>query len=415
MGKRTTMDLHHRPVAIGIAGLGGYAACARREVLEAMKQPHPLVRLAAIGEPDLAGHAEAADEVRGMGIPLFDSYQRMLKGEIEAVWLPVPIELHRPMTEEALAAGKAVLCEKPPAGAVDDLEAMIAARDRANLPCVVGYQDIYHPATMVLKQQILTGQIGHVRSASVMACWPRDDRYWGRNKWAGRIRRNGVWVMDSPANNALSHYINLTLFLLGSEPYLPAVPEMVEAELYRAGPIENYDTVSMRITLKGDVSALALLTHACMQKVDPVVQITGDRGMIRVYGSNHAEITSTRGVQSVSLLGSRQHMIARFAKLVRGEADDRAVATLESAMPHLMAINGASEATAIRNVPKEHVESVPLEHGAMVHAAIGVEEAFVKAAREGRMLHESGRVPWSSPGGKRELGGFRRFKGPRGG
>ncbi|MCY2951987.1 MAG: Gfo/Idh/MocA family oxidoreductase [Planctomycetota bacterium] len=406
------MDLHQRPVVIGIAGLGGYAACARREVFEAMKRPQPPVKLAAVCEPDLEGHADAVDELRGLGIHVCKSYKEMLKGKIEAVWLPVPIELHRPMTTQALAAGKAVLCEKPPAGAVDDLQAMIAARDRAKLPCVVGYQDIYHPATMLLKQCILNGQIGQVKSASVMACWPRDDRYWGRNKWAGRIRRNGIWVLDSPANNALSHYINLTLFLLGPEPHVPAVPELVEAELYRARPIENYDTVSMRVTLKGGVAVLSLLTHACTQTVDPVVQITGDCGMIRAYASDHAEITTCRGTHTVSLLGGRQHMIERFAKLVRREPDDRAVATLESARPHLMVINGASEATAVCDVPKEHVESVPLEHGSLVHAAVGVEEAFVKAAREGRMLHESGRVPWSSPGGRRDLNGFRRFNGP---
>jgi len=140
----------HRPVLVGVAGMGGYAAVIRREILRAMKLHDPPVKL---------------------------------------------------------AAGKAVMCEKPPAGSVDDLDAMIAARNREKLPCAVAYQDIDHPATFLLKQRILAGSIGKLRSPSVMACWPRDDKYYGRNTWAGRIRCGAIGVMDSPAINGDSEAV----------------------------------------------------------------------------------------------------------------------------------------------------------------------------------------------------------------
>ncbi|HEX2970702.1 MAG TPA: Gfo/Idh/MocA family oxidoreductase, partial [Tepidisphaeraceae bacterium] len=268
------MDSDHRPVVMGVAGLGGYAAAARREILEAMKLPRAPVKLAAVCEPNLSAHRATVAELRQMGVEVHSDLDTMLQSPIKAVWLPVPIDLHRCMTQQCLAAGKAVLCEKPPAGAIDDLDAMIAARDKANRPCVVAYQDIYHPATMLLKRRILTGQIGRVQSASVVACLPRDEKYFARTAWAGRMKHNGVWVLDSPANNALSHHINLALFLLGCEPYSWAMPQAVEAELYRARRIDNYDTISMRLTLPGGISLLVLLTHACMQKIDPIVEIT---------------------------------------------------------------------------------------------------------------------------------------------
>ncbi|MGE5607741.1 MAG: Gfo/Idh/MocA family protein [Bacillota bacterium] len=406
------MDSHHRPVVIGIAGLGGYAAAARREVLEAMKLPHPPVSLAAVCEPDLSLHGAAAAELRALGIRVFGSLADMLKSAIEAVWLPVPIDLHCSMAQQCLAAGKAVLCEKPPAGAVEDLDAMVAARDRANRPCVVGYQDIYHPSTMLLKRRIFEGQIGRLQSASVVACWPRDQKYFSRTTWAGRMKHRGVWVLDSPANNALSHHINLALFLLGSEPYAWAMPQVVEAELYRARRIENYDTVSMRLLLPGGIPLLVLLTHACMQKIEPIVEITGDSGAIRIRCSSQAEILLNKTSEVIRCDGSRQHMLDRFAKLVRGQSDDRAVATLEGSRAHLAAIDVASEAAPVRDVPAKAVECVNPENGASIYAIVGIEEAFVKCGRERRMLHESGRMPWSCPAGRRELRNYRRFRGP---
>jgi hypothetical protein len=186
----------------------------------------------------------------------------------------------------------------------------------------------------------------------------------------------------------------------------------VEAELYRARRIDNYDTVSMRLTLPGGVCLLVLLTHACMQKIDPIVEIAGESGAIRIHCSSHAEILLNKGSETIRCDGSRLHMLDRFARLVRGQADDRAVATLEGSRAHLAAINGASEAAPVRDVPAKGMECIHRENGASICAIIGIEEAFVKCGRERRMLHESGRMTWSCPPGRRELRNYRRFRGP---
>src|SRR5829696_1805709 len=81
------------------------------------------------------------------------SYAELLDLPIDAVWLPLPIHLHRPYTERALAAGKAVLCEKPAAGCVDDVDAMIAARDASGRGVLIGFQDVYQPCVIQLKRR----------------------------------------------------------------------------------------------------------------------------------------------------------------------------------------------------------------------------------------------------------------------
>src|SRR5439155_12971925 len=239
------------PVAIGTVGLGGYAGSICRRLGRQSRERDPPVRLAAVFEPDAATHAGRLRELRAAGVRVAGSYEDLLAGQVEAVWLPLPIDLHRPFTEQALGAGKAVMCEKPPAGCVDDLHAMMAARDRAGLPVAIGFQDMYDPATDAVKRLLLDGAIGRPRAATLLACWPRGLAYFSRNGWAGRFRRDGAWVMDSPASNAMSHFVNLLLFWLGEAPAAPAVPVAVEAELYRANDIENYDTCSLRVQTAG--------------------------------------------------------------------------------------------------------------------------------------------------------------------
>ncbi|MFN8514833.1 MAG: Gfo/Idh/MocA family oxidoreductase [Chloroflexia bacterium] len=231
---------HSLPIAV--VGLGGYADTISRLLERESREPNPAVRLVGIYEPDIATHAARMDELRASGVAIADSYDALLAGPAEAIWLPIPIELHRDFTERALAAGKAVMCEKPVAGSIDDLAAMRAARDRANRPVAIGFQDLYDPATHAAKQRLVNGAIGELRSATLVACWPREQSYYDRNTWAGAFRRRDTWVMDSPLSNAISHYANLVLFWLGDTLHATAHPLTVEAELYRANPIENYDT-----------------------------------------------------------------------------------------------------------------------------------------------------------------------------
>lgn len=404
------------PVVFGSAGLGGYAGsiCNLLERAAGDAAFSPPVRLAAVCEPDHVTHAARIAELRAKGVRVHQHIDGLLaEREVEAVWLPLPIDLHRPFTEKALAAGKAVMCEKPAAGAIDDLFAMIAARDRAKLPAAIGYQDVYDPTTLPLKRRILRGDLGRVTHATVRACWPRNQTYYNRANWAGRFKRNGAWVMDSPPNNALAHYLNIPLFLLGPDETSSAIPVAVEAELYRVNPIENFDTVSMRLTLPGGVTLLVLFTHACQVTHHPVVTIHGARGTA-VRTNSDITLTIDGKTDAVKRPADTQaHMLSRFAKFVRGTPDDgAAVATFEVASAQLIAVNGASEATPIHQVGAPHTVTTVLAD-APLQAIVGIEDAFLACAAENRMLHESKRVAWSRPAGSRNLVGYRHFAGPK--
>jgi len=405
------------PVVFGTFGLGGYAgsicSAIERCGVGADGQP-PAVRLAAVCEPDHVTHAAKIAELRGKGVQVFERYDEMLAlHEVEAVWVPLPIDLHRSYTERALAAGKAVMCEKPAAGCVDDLDAMIVARDRAKLPVAIGFQDVYDPTTLPLKRRLLAGELGKVMRTTVHACWPRNANYFGRSNWAGAFKRNGVWVMDSPANNALAHYINIPMFLMGASQTTSAQPIAVEAELYRVNPIENFDTISMRVQLDTGASLLVLFTHACTQQHNPTIVIEGERGKVTRTNERIEIVIGDRNETIARGSDPQGATVRRFAKLVRAVPDDTtALATLEVARAQLAAVNGASEASVIHALPEVEVETSDF-HGAPLRSVRGIESAIIACAASGRMLHESGLLSWTRPAGHKDLRGYTRFAGPK--
>src|ERR671919_754493 len=101
-------------------------------------------RIEAIASRDL-GRARAAAEA--LGIPkAYGSYAELLADPaIEAVYNPLPNHLHVPLSIEAAAAGKHLLCEKPIALSAAEAEKLIEARDRAGVLIQEAFMVRCHP------------------------------------------------------------------------------------------------------------------------------------------------------------------------------------------------------------------------------------------------------------------------------
>lgn len=406
---KVVMTALNQHVKIGVVGVGGYAGVICRQLLS-RRAAGPLEIVAAC-EPDPSRHPETIAQLRTAGVSVDRDLEALLQRNIDAVWLPVPIDLHRGMTEKVLAAGKAVMVEKPAAGSVQDVDAMIAARDAHHGIVAVGFQHLYDPHLHELRQQIRQGTIGRVLSASVRACWPRDDGYYQRTSWAGRMSRDGVWVLDSPANNALAHYIAMLIYLLAPQSSDVAEPVQVEAELYRVNAIENYDTCSLRIGLSDGVSILVLFTHASEIDRDPVTVIRGERGVIKIDGSVEVEgIGQLLRRQQPEFEELQANMQNAFAQRLRGM--DVPLASLEIARAHTLAVNGASEAAAVTQVPEEFARTIRRD-GHKLWAIAAIDKIFEQCQLQEKMLHESGLVEWSAAAGFKNLRGYSAFAGPK--
>jgi predicted dehydrogenase len=111
----------------GILGPGRIAARLVRGAERAAN-----VSLVAVGSRD---RARAAEFARTFGIArVHGSYEELLADpEVEAVYISVPNSLHHPLTMQALAAGKHVLCEKPYSRRPREVEEAFGAADARQL------------------------------------------------------------------------------------------------------------------------------------------------------------------------------------------------------------------------------------------------------------------------------------------
>jgi predicted dehydrogenase len=148
---------------------------------------------------------------------------------------------------------------------------MTEARDRNRRQLAIGYQWSFSPAIQQLKRDISAGRFGQPKRLRTRVYWPRDEKYYHRCSWAGRVRGgDGRLVLDSPANNACAHQLHNMFFVLGKTANRSDWPATVTAELYRANAIQNYDTVALRSRTEQGVSMLLIASHATEQRREPV-------------------------------------------------------------------------------------------------------------------------------------------------
>lgn len=82
--------------------------------------------------------------------------------DIDAVILSIRDQMHLPLSEEFLAAGKHVLCEKPLALTRPELEGIIAAANKSDRKFMVGQICRFTPAFVKAKELIDAGTIGEL-------------------------------------------------------------------------------------------------------------------------------------------------------------------------------------------------------------------------------------------------------------
>ena len=94
----------------------------------------------------------------------FGSYQAMLDDpEIDVVYNSLPNHLHAEWTIKALQAGKHVLCEKPLAISLAEVDAMRETAVETGKVLAEAFMYRHHPQTLKVKEIVDSGAIGEVR------------------------------------------------------------------------------------------------------------------------------------------------------------------------------------------------------------------------------------------------------------
>jgi predicted dehydrogenase len=341
------MTVSPSPARVAIIGVSGYGSIHLQLARESRDRGEIKITAAAIINPQEESATIA--ELRGQGTEIYSDYATMFRqhaGRIDLCLIPTGIHWHARMTIAALESGANVLVEKPLAGSVAEVEEIRRVEQRTGRFVAVGFQDFYEPGTVWLKNELQRGVIGDIWSVRFLGLWPRPRGYFTRNNWAGRLKVDGVAVMDSPLNNAFAHFVMLSLFLVGAETSADT-PSLAGVELLRAHAIESFDTAVVRLLTARGVKLWFGASHACRETVEPEIVITGRHGQACWRYESEAWWRATEGGTTrhtlLDITGARRAMFSAALSRLRdpstpictSELAGRHTALILSLIPHL--------------------------------------------------------------------------------
>lgn len=362
-----------------LVGGGGYGNIYLEELLRGVDEGR--VQLAAVVETAPQGCKYLA-ELERLGVPVVPEMDNVLTGKVDLAIVSTPIHFHEEHTCRALAAGVNVLCEKPLAATVEQAMRIRAAEKASDRFVAVGYQWSFAEPVMRLKRDILAGELGAALRFKALICWPRPESYFRRNVWAGQIALpNGAQVMDSPAHNAMAHYLHNMLSLA------PGLRE-VSAEVYRTNRIENYDTVALRAITSSGAEILFYASHAVETEQGPILEYEFSKAVVRLHGQQGNRLVATFHEGGVRDYGEileyphRDYFRKVWMSLDATQGGPEVPCTAESAIPQVICVNAIQR-------PSGEIPNLEITKGA-VQAALN--DCFERSL----LPAETGAYPWST-------------------
>ena len=188
-------------------GVLGTADIARGATIPGMLQAEHCELYAIAGRKA----EKAADYQRAFGFQkAYSSYDELLNDpEVEAVYIPLPNDLHCEWTLKALKAHKHVLCEKPMAVSERQAAEMFQTAEENGVYLMEAYAYLHSPIIAALKAELDEGTVGEVRyleSAFITGRRAESDIRLRRETYGGSLYDLGCYT------------VSMALWLLEKEP-----------------------------------------------------------------------------------------------------------------------------------------------------------------------------------------------------
>lgn len=338
------MTKKNKPVSIVAVACGGYGYWYLRTLFDEVAPGK--YRLAGVVDPSIR-QLPIFPELEQGKIPIYEHLEDFYREQsADLAVISSPIHHHVPQTLLALRNHSRVLCDKPLGVTIQEVHELIRERARLNGWVSIGYQWTFSRAIRSLKKDILQGRFGKPLRFKSLALWPRDQGYYLRNNWAGRIRsEGGQWILDSPANNAMAHDLHNMLYLLGPSMDTSATPASVIAEAYKVYPIGNFDTVNARISTTEGTELLFYASHATEKPVNPMFRIDCEDAYI-TYTDKTKNIVAVRKKGKEKHYGSPNHD-HQFKKLFHAikavHTNGPMICSPEAAAAQTLCVNGIQD------------------------------------------------------------------------
>lgn len=156
-------------------------------------------------------------------LTVYQNYDELLGDPaIDAIYIPLPNDLHIPWAIKALEAGKHVLVEKPASLSVEEFDTLIAARDASGLMAAEAYMIVHHPQWQKMREIFRSGVLGDLRRVESIFSYDNSGD-------PGNIRRQETHGGGSVPDIGVYPY-GAVRFVTGQEPLRIAYKDVQRVE-----------------------------------------------------------------------------------------------------------------------------------------------------------------------------------------
>jgi inositol 2-dehydrogenase len=311
----------NKKLNVGLIGLGRLGRVYARDLATRI----PCTRLVAVADVDQAAVDKVTQEfdvARGST----DPGDVIGDASVDAVVIVTPTSTHRQVTEAALAAGKAVFCEKPLSISLDEAAAIRSAVERSGVFFQMGFMRRFDRGFAAAKQRLEEGAIG---DAVVFKSTSRDP-FRPSVEYADP-RSSGGLLIDMGI-----HDFDLARWYMGDVESVQAVGALLAyPELGAVGDIDNA-IVSLVFT-SGRLGAVDL-TRNGIYGYDITTELLGTKGTLRVgYIRETPLMVMTKGAVTHDTV---PYFMERFADAYTRQLEDFARNVLENRAPPITVDDG---------------------------------------------------------------------------
>lgn len=327
-------------------GILGNAKIAREQVCPAIIAAGHQVHALATYRPE-----SASDVVEKFSIErVYSDYDALLAdNDIDAIYIPLPNHLHVEYSIKGLKAGKAVLCEKPVALDIADLERLETAVQAYPGVLMEAFMVAYNPQWRLLREEILP-KIGPVQSAHTIFAYRNLDP----NNIRAKADLGGGGLLD------IGCYATLAgRWIFDAQPQVLASRRVLDRE----GGVDRLTSALLDYG-QGRTYAFTVATQACLHQR---ISILGTQGWAEVMvpfnpdASANAhfrwEAEGGRGagtVHEMPLINQYTEMVKAFAdKIAAGQSWNN----LEQSRQVISVLDTIKEQSITDVVPSAHLSS----------------------------------------------------------
>jgi predicted dehydrogenase len=247
-----------------------------------------------------AESARALGEAFGANQVFSDPERMLAEPDIDVVAVTVKVPHHSELVSAALAAGKAVYCEWPLGGDLDDARAMAALAAERRVHTVVGLQGRQAPAIQYVRELLREGYVGEVLSTTLV----------GLSVPGGVVVQSNAYMLDKTNGaNALTiaagHSLDTLNHVLGEFADLSAVSDLRRPLITIEETGEQLvksaaDQIAVIGTLRSGATASVHIREAVAGGTGFLWEINGTAGTIRVTADG-----ALPGIYPLTVWGAR--------------------------------------------------------------------------------------------------------------